>query len=71
MHGAPRRVYIEEEMAATATDSPFRADGAIAGIMQALQGLKCDDSKDIRKLVESVEMLARVRARAPRDLCIC
>ena len=56
-------MYIEEEMTTTATDSPFRADGAIAGIMEALIRLRCEDQKDIRKLVESVEMLARVRPR--------
>ena len=55
------RIYIEEEMNTTATDSPFRANGAIAGILEALLRLKCDNEKNIGKLVESVEMLARVR----------
>lgn len=48
-------------MNTTATDSPFRANGAIAGILEALLRLKCDNEKNIGKLVESVEMLARVR----------
>lgn len=59
------RSYIDKEMQAKTIDSPFSTDGSIVKIFDALLTLKCREGKNISKLVECVEMLARVRQPSP------
>lgn len=47
-------------------DSPFSAGGSIVQLFDALLTLKCAEGKAINKLVDCVEMLARVRLRRSR-----
>eukprot|EP00892_Ulva_mutabilis_P004603 jgi/Ulvmu1/2514/UM138_0018.1 len=57
------RSYIDKEMQAKDVDSPFSTDGSIVKIFDALLTLKCGEEKQISKLVECVEMLARANSR--------
>jgi hypothetical protein len=54
------RRYIDDEIQARDIDSPFRVDGAIMGLFDALLTLR-DEGRNITKLLVSVEMLAQVR----------
>lgn len=61
---AGRRRYVDDEIQARNIDSPFRVDGAIIGLFDALLTLK-EEGKSISKLLLSVEMLAQVRPPSP------
>lgn len=51
-------------------DSPFSAKGSIVGLFDALLTLKSQENRQIGKLVDCVEMLARVRT-PPHALHAC
>lgn len=53
------RRYIDDEIQARDIDSPFRVDGAIMGLFDALLTLR-DEGRNITKLLVTVEMLAQV-----------
>ena len=57
-----RRLYIDDEIQARDIDSPFRVDGAIMGLFNALLTLR-EEGKPISKMIASVEMLAQANSR--------
>ena len=56
------RRYIDDEIQARDIDSPFRVDGAIMGLFNALLTLR-EEGKGINKMIASVEMLAQANSR--------
>eukprot|EP00892_Ulva_mutabilis_P004604 jgi/Ulvmu1/2515/UM138_0019.1 len=54
--------YVDDEIQARDIDSPFRVDGAIMGLFDALLTLR-EEGKSISKLLLSVEMLAQANSR--------
>ena len=56
------RRYIDDEIQARDIDSPFRVDGAIMGLFNALLTLR-EEGKGINKMIASVEMLAHANSR--------
>lgn len=50
---------MDDEIQARGIDSPFRVNGAIMGLFNALLTLK-EEGKNITKLISSVELLAQV-----------
>lgn len=68
MHACACRRYIDDDLQARDIDSPFRVDGAIMGLFDALLTLR-DEGRNITKLLVSVEMLAQVTP--PPRACAC
>jgi hypothetical protein len=56
------RRYIDDEIQARGIDSPFRVNGAIMGLFNALLTLK-EEGKPITKMIASVELLAQANSR--------
>jgi hypothetical protein len=63
LHVSPDcRRYIDDEIQARGIDSPFRVNGAIMGLFNALLTLK-EEGKPITKMIASVELLAQANSR--------
>jgi hypothetical protein len=62
IHDSRCRRYIDDEIQARDIDSPFRVDGAIIGLFNALLTLR-EEGKGITKMIASVEMLAQANSR--------
>lgn len=56
------RRYVEHEIQARNIDSPFRVEGAIVGLFEALITLK-QENKRISRMLSAVEMLAQANSR--------
>lgn len=56
------RRYTDEEIQARDIDSPFRVDGPVVGLFNALLMLREKEDKNVSKMISSVEMLAEANS---------